>query len=397
MGFALPNPAKGAAAEPWRWIAVEPGCCRRKREGSGGPGAGKGLRPLPPSADDPAHETRNSRPRSADTRQPAQAPRAALRNDVSATSGTDCASSSRARDPYETLTCRSSPGPSPHEPGFVTPASRFRTPRIRREPRVSGKERQAWTWCPAVRSAWSGRKTSLRWRRNGCCSGTGAPGIGPGRLHDDERCRACCPRAHRYTPDRVRPWCAGGAECRAEWSSPCHFEQRSTDIATPTWDSLLCNPEHLTDYYTAVPPLEQVPLRSVHLSPHGPTLKLRIELPWFADTPPPGWAEAGCDRLECQVGFLATDDLHMRGLPAGQLVNLVHSPLGQRRLSVSVLGDAVQLEFTCADALQVSHVSAYRAEDGDPYRARRWFRSPVDQRLPTTLPDPTRKTFYDNP
>lgn len=159
----------------------------------------------------------------------------------------------------------------------------------------------------------------------------------------------------------------------------------------------MSNPELLTRYYTSIPPLEQVPLRSVHLSPYGPTLKLRLDLPRFADTAPQEWVDAGCDRVECQVSFVATGELRMRGLPAGRRTDMTHAPLDHRRLRVSLRGEGFELDFTCADSLLVSHVNAYRSGDGDPYRARRRFGSRVDQLRYTALPDTTVKPFYDYP
>ncbi|MEE1821909.1 hypothetical protein PUR61_06845 [Streptomyces sp. BE20] len=169
-------------------------------------------------------------------------------------------------------------------------------------------------------------------------------------------------------------------------------------MTTPPWDGLLVNPELLTRYYTAVPPLREAALRSVHLSRFGPVLKLRLDLPRFADRPDPEWAEAGCDRVECQIHYLLREeDLRLRGLPGGGPVDVEHVLLPDGRLSVSARGPDVDVAFSAHDSLQVSHVSAYRSADGDPYTARRWFTSPVDRMLHSALPPTTRKPFYDHP
>ncbi|OKI24241.1 Imm50 family immunity protein [Streptomyces sp. CB03911] len=168
--------------------------------------------------------------------------------------------------------------------------------------------------------------------------------------------------------------------------------------AAPAWHELLVDPEPLTRWYSTVPPLERAPLRSVHLSRYGPVLKLRLDLPHFPDRPPAEWAEAGCDRLECQLHFILTDeDLRMRGRPDGGPADVSYRPLERRRLRVSVRGDGFTAAFTASDSLQVSHPSAYRSDDGDPYTARRRFTSRVDGMLHSTLPPTTRKAFYDHP
>ncbi|MCX5212300.1 immunity 50 family protein [Kitasatospora sp. NBC_00240] len=174
--------------------------------------------------------------------------------------------------------------------------------------------------------------------------------------------------------------------------------RRSTAITTPAWHELLVNPEPLTRWYSAVPPLERAPLRSVHLGRYGPVLKLRVDLPCFPDRPPADWSEAGCDRLECQLHFILTDeDLRMRGRPDGGPADVSFEPRERRRLRVSVRGEGFTADFTASDSLQVSHLSAYRSGDGDPYTARRRFASRVDGMLHDTLPPTTRKPFYDLP
>jgi hypothetical protein len=123
-----------------------------------------------------------------------------------------------------------------------------------------------------------------------------------------------------------------------------------------------------------------------------------VDLPWFADRPPAEWSEAGCDRLECQVHFiLLEEDLRMRGRPGGTAVGVRYEPLDRRRIRVAVRGEGIGLDFVASDSLQVSHLSAYRSDDGDPYTARRRFASRVDQMLYPTLPPTTRKPFYDSP
>lgn len=94
---------------------------------------------------------------------------------------------------------------------------------------------------------------------------------------------------------------------------------------------------------------------------------------------------------------LRAEDLRQRGMPDGGPVDVEHRALPGGGLAVTVRGEGVELSLTAYETLQVSHVSGYRSADGDPYTARRWFVSPVDQRLYPTLPPTTRKPFYDSP
>ncbi|MFF2999520.1 Imm50 family immunity protein [Streptomyces sp. NPDC057950] len=166
-----------------------------------------------------------------------------------------------------------------------------------------------------------------------------------------------------------------------------------------TWSQLLVHPERLTALYTELPPLERLVLRSVHLSPYGPSVKLRVELPRFPDRAPLPWTEAGCDRFEAQIEFLAVgEDLRMRGVPHHTVVDIEVSPLVQvheRRIRVAVHGAGFSLDFTAWAGLQAGHLNAYRSIEADPDAAQRWFENRVDQHLYRVLPLTTAKRFYE--
>ncbi|SOD87656.1 Imm50 family immunity protein [Streptomyces sp. Ag109_G2-15] len=166
-----------------------------------------------------------------------------------------------------------------------------------------------------------------------------------------------------------------------------------------TWSELLVHSERLTALYTELPPLEHLVLRSVHLSPYGPGVTLRVELPRFPDRAPVTWTEAGCDRFEAQIEFLAVgEDLRMRGTPDRTVVDIELSPLVQvyeRRIRVAVHGAGFSLDFTAWAGLKADHLNAYRSNDADLDTARRWFESRVDQHLHQVLPPTTAKTFYE--
>jgi hypothetical protein len=151
--------------------------------------------------------------------------------------------------------------------------------------------------------------------------------------------------------------------------------------------------------YTELPALERLVLRSVHLSPYGPAVTLRVGFPGFPDLAPPEWTTAGCDRFEAQLEFFAVgEDLRMRGVPDSTVVDVEFGPgvpTPERRVRIAVRGPGFSLEFS-THALKVGRLNAYRSDEADPYAARRWFESPVDRRLQQgALPPTTAKVFYE--
>ncbi|WP_042423814.1 Imm50 family immunity protein [Streptacidiphilus anmyonensis] len=164
------------------------------------------------------------------------------------------------------------------------------------------------------------------------------------------------------------------------------------------WPQFLVHSERFTALYTELPALECLVLRSVHLSPYGPGVTLRVEIPRFPDLAPPDWTEAGCDRFEAQIEFFACgEDLRMRGVPDSTVVDIEFGPrvpTPERRIGVAVNGPEFSLAFT-AHALRVGHLNAYRSNEA-PYTARRWFESRLDQhRHQGVLPPTTAKAFYE--
>ncbi|MFJ9839976.1 Imm50 family immunity protein [Kitasatospora sp. NPDC101155] len=166
-------------------------------------------------------------------------------------------------------------------------------------------------------------------------------------------------------------------------------------MSAALWPELLVHSERLTALYTELPPLERLVLRSVHLSPYGQGVKLRVELPRFPGLAPTAWIEAGCDRFEAQIDFMAVgEDLRMRGVPNNTAVDIDLAALPQiyeRRVEVTVRGPEFLLAFTAHAALKAVHLNAYHSNDSN----QRWFESPLDQRLHHhTLPPIITKTFY---
>lgn len=166
---------------------------------------------------------------------------------------------------------------------------------------------------------------------------------------------------------------------------------------TRAWVDLLRDSSGLMALYDSVPPLDGIILSSLHLDQTGPTLTLRMVLPAFPDRPLPEWKAAGCDRFECQLQFLAVDDVRMRGWrpPVTADVRIEPAePAGHRRIAVGVHGrdGSVELRFTSSDSLGAGHLNAFRAGTTGRHYAGR-----VDRmRYKNRLPDPSETVFYEH-
>ncbi|GAB7184251.1 hypothetical protein ATKI12_4082 [Kitasatospora sp. Ki12] len=170
-------------------------------------------------------------------------------------------------------------------------------------------------------------------------------------------------------------------------------------MSVDAWPELLLPAGQLAALCTELPPLERLVLRSVHLSPRGAGVTLRVEFPSFPDLAPQAWVDAGCDRFEAQIEFFGVDeDLRMRGVPGGTVVDVGLSRYlreRERRIAVGVRGRGFSLDFTAHAALKAGHLNAYRSDGAQPYAAERWFVSPIDRRLyGDLLPPTTAKMFY---
>ncbi|MDW4913275.1 Imm50 family immunity protein [Streptomyces californicus] len=160
------------------------------------------------------------------------------------------------------------------------------------------------------------------------------------------------------------------------------------------------NSEVLAPLYGSAPlDLSSIRLRSVHLDWHGPTVTLRLDLP---DPPlplPEDWAAEGVDTVQGQLQFLAVEDLELDAWEPGMLVSFeleLSESWHRIRVAVSQGEKSGFLSFGASADVLVGHVSGFQAgpegSDSGPHR----FRSRLDARLHTTVPDPSEKTFYEN-
>ncbi|MCZ4122164.1 Imm50 family immunity protein [Streptomyces sp. H39-S7] len=151
----------------------------------------------------------------------------------------------------------------------------------------------------------------------------------------------------------------------------------------------------LEAFYSPVPALESLTVRSVHLDRRGPTLILRFDLPRFPDAPPPEWAAAGCDTFQCQLRFLAVADVVMRGWSPPVTADVVIEEEENRRIRVGMRGAGAELAFTSSDSLTVGHLSAYARSDDGTDAGPRHFVGRTDQFRWSTVPDVWEKNFYE--
>ncbi|MFI9052873.1 Imm50 family immunity protein [Streptomyces sp. NPDC053427] len=165
---------------------------------------------------------------------------------------------------------------------------------------------------------------------------------------------------------------------------------------TRNWEDLLGNADRLRAFYSTVPPLAHVVLRSVHFSRYGPTAVLRLDLPKFPDRPLPEWAEQGCDRLQCHLRFLAVEGLAMRRWEPPVVADVKLEPLEKRRIKVDVAGGRTTLSFTSSDFLVVGRVSAFRAPAGGaPDRGRHYYAGTMDARRYDCVPGADAGTYHE--
>ncbi|MEV6249651.1 Imm50 family immunity protein [Streptomyces sp. NPDC051742] len=164
---------------------------------------------------------------------------------------------------------------------------------------------------------------------------------------------------------------------------------------TLNWAELLVNPADLQRLYATPPPLAAVTVRSVHLNHYGPMLTLRIDLPNFPQNPLPEWREAGFDRLQCHLQFLAVEHLEMRGWNPPAIADFQMERCGGHRIRLTAISPSFTLSFEAADALTIGHISAFQESENGADSGPRGFVGKLDSRRFNQLPDLNEKTFYE--
>src|SRR3954451_19363469 len=94
----------------------------------------------------------------------------------------------------------------------------------------------------------------------------------------------------------------------------------------------LVNPEALLSLYGDVPePQSDVRIPSPTVNWRGPTLSLRVDLPSFPQSPPPGWAEEGINTVQCQLEFLAVERPSLTDWDPPAVADIDLAPFGTER------------------------------------------------------------------
>ncbi|MET9721527.1 Imm50 family immunity protein [Streptomyces zaomyceticus] len=161
------------------------------------------------------------------------------------------------------------------------------------------------------------------------------------------------------------------------------------------WVDLLANPGDLRALYGTPPALRAVTVRSVHLNHDGPALTLRLDLPAFPGSPPREWREAGFDRFQCHLQFLAVESLAMRGWNPPATADIGLDACDRRRMRVTVESSSFDLSFEAADTVLVGHLSAFSPGEDGSDGGSRGFLGKLDSLRFDTLPGLEEKTFYE--
>ena len=163
-----------------------------------------------------------------------------------------------------------------------------------------------------------------------------------------------------------------------------------------TVESFLVNPEALNSLYGHVPDLDDVRIRSINLNWRGPTVTLRVDLPSFPGSAPQEWTDAGMDTVQCQLQFLAVENISLTGWSPPSVGRIEMSPWGREScMRVTADGSGVALRFDCSESVRVGHVNAFHIQADGSDNGPHLFASRIDARRHTFLPPTDEKTFYE--
>ncbi|MFD1049035.1 hypothetical protein ACFQ1S_27615 [Kibdelosporangium lantanae] len=136
----------------------------------------------------------------------------------------------------------------------------------------------------------------------------------------------------------------------------------------------------LERHFVSPPDLVDVVVRSIRFEHRGPGCTLRLDLP---------------GPVQCNLGFMAVEDVRLNGGPLPDTVTISLSPLPLPRLAVTVTGTSTRLSLTCADQLRFGRVSTHPTPPAEVDTGPHVFDSKLDQRLYTTVPGPEVHTYHE--
>jgi hypothetical protein len=123
------------------------------------------------------------------------------------------------------------------------------------------------------------------------------------------------------------------------------------------WIDAISNPKPvLAVYGEDVPALKGVRIEEICLSPNGPTLRLRFDLPTFPGQPPAKWRRDGMNVVQLEVSFGGLHEISIDRLATNSLCDLKMQKSGL--LQFSAESDSVRLRGV-ADEATILRISAY--------------------------------------
>lgn len=89
------------------------------------------------------------------------------------------------------------------------------------------------------------------------------------------------------------------------------------------WIETISNPIPVLSIYGSEPPtLKDVRIEEIRLSPDGPTLRLRFDLPQFPKHPPAKWLRAGMNTVQLEVSFGSLHEISIGRIATDSICDL---------------------------------------------------------------------------
>ncbi|WGP09838.1 Imm50 family immunity protein [Streptomyces sp. SH5] len=164
---------------------------------------------------------------------------------------------------------------------------------------------------------------------------------------------------------------------------------------TNHWADLLRNPHPLGSFYSTIPPLKSVRLRSFHIDWRGPALTTRIDFPEYPEYAPPEWSTLGHNTLQAHLQFAAVDDLTVHGWIPSTFVDIDISFLNDWTIQTNISGAGLEIQFNCSNSLTIGHISSFQATESGSDEVPHSFLHPIDARRFSSIPDTHVSNFYD--
>ncbi|MFJ9740346.1 Imm50 family immunity protein [Streptomyces sp. NPDC101166] len=165
-----------------------------------------------------------------------------------------------------------------------------------------------------------------------------------------------------------------------------------------TVDELIINPDALHSIYGAAPVLgDVVRVRSININWRGPTVTLRVDLPYFPEAAPQSWLDASLDTVQCHLQFLAVENMTIQAWEPPATARIEAAPQRDRgSVHIRAKSDTIDLAFECSDSVVIGHLSAFRIHSDGSDSGPRSFLSRLDALRHSSLPETCEKTYYEH-